>query len=124
MTNITEPTLNWRALRFSDIAFGGRRLDRERPEGGYRKPKLVTASDGRLEYWYTDPVAPLGVVSNEPEDDQVRPAAPASSSDFVPPAAGGFEHSLVTARGRTTRSSISRGAGCPSRVRKNPHLTV
>jgi hypothetical protein len=72
MLNSEEEHPSWREWRFSDVAFEGRRLDRPGPEGTYRVPVRVSASDDRIEYWYTDPDAPVGVVSNVPEGSSAR----------------------------------------------------
>jgi len=105
MTNSPEPAVDWPAWNFSEVAFSGRRLDRPGPEGGYFRPKRVTASDGRLVYWYLDPDEPLGVISDEPEDDLTPPAAPASSTDFVP--AGGKQlEDLIDPRLRSDEAIV------------------
>ena len=83
MTNFDPPVPPWRDWNISAVAFGGRRLDRPGPAGTYRIPVRVTASEGRLEYWYVDPDAPLGIVSNAPEGSAPRQASRPSPSGFA-----------------------------------------
>lgn len=68
MPNLSEFSPDWPAWRLSDVAFGGRRLDRSGPSGGYWKPRRIEATGGRIEYWFVDPDEPIGVVANVADD--------------------------------------------------------
>ena len=108
MTDFDELIPAWPDWRISDVAFGGRRLDRPGPSGGYRVPERVVASNGRIEYWYTysDPDEPIGVVRNAREDRASSPRDPASPSGYTP-ASGRHLAEFIALRPRSEAAIVA-----------------
>jgi hypothetical protein len=105
MTNLEPPVPLWRDWAISEVAFGGRRLDRPGPAGVYRIPARVAVSQARIEYWYMDPDEPLGVVSNAAGGSSSPRGGRATRSGFAQ-ASGQHLREFIDPRLKTDRAFV------------------